>query len=145
MAAPLVTSLVAGLLQAYPALMPFEVIQAIKLSASQSSHPDNQLGYGVPNYTAVKNYLEISHSVNEVLLFPNPTTTVLKLAFRSLPSGPVSISIYDLQGKQMNFPVITSDWLNNPLDVPISNLSVGTYLLKVETSTTVKTFRFVKL
>jgi serine protease AprX len=144
LAAPLVTSLVAGLMQAYPSLKPSDLIQAIKLSASHSAHPDNLLGYGVPNYTAVRNYLESSQLTEDVYLFPNPATSVLKLGFGTLPTGSVSLTVYDLQGRQLSSPVITLDWLHNPVDISVTNLPAGMYMVRIEASAVIKTLRFVK-
>lgn len=142
---PLVTSLVAGLLQAYSKYTPAQLVLAIRLSASQSTTPDNQLGYGVPNYIAVKNYLESNLSADEVFIYPNPATSMLRLAFKNLPAGQVDLSFYDAQGKLLSNPVTNLNWLNNPLEVSLSTLAAGSYFLKVKTATVSKTFRFVKL
>ena len=145
LAAPLVTSLVAGLLQAYPELTPAEIVQVIKLSANKGNTPDNQLGFGLPNYIAVKNYLESNQSGDDIFIFPNPIQSTLKVAFKKLPDGQVDLSFYDAQGKFLSNPVSTLNWLINPLEISLSNLTAGTYFLKVKTSTLIKTFRFVKL
>ena len=145
LAAPLVTSLVMGLLQAYPELTPAEIVQVIKLSASKGNTPDNQLGFGLPNYIAVKNYLESNQSGDDIFIFPNPIESTLKVAFKKLPEGQVDLSFYDAQGKFLSNPVSTLNWLINPLEISLSNLAAGTYFLKVKTSTLIKTFRFVKL
>lgn len=145
LASPLVTSLVAGLLQAYRNYTPAELVEAIKLSASQGSAPDNQLGYGVPNYIAVKNYLESNLSSNEVFIYPNPAASTLRLTFRNLPVGLVDLSFYDAQGKLLSNPVATLNWLNNPVEISLSNLTAGSYFLKVRSDKVSRTFRFVKL
>ncbi|NOT76238.1 MAG: S8 family serine peptidase [Cyclobacteriaceae bacterium] len=145
LAAPLITSLVAGLLQAYPQLKPAEVVLAIRLSADKAANPDNRLGYGLPNYTAVKNYLESNASGDAVAIYPNPAADSLRLSFKDLPSGPVELSFYDQQGKLLSNPVLYTTWLDNPTTISIANLSAGVYILKVRTSTVIKTFRFVKL
>jgi serine protease AprX len=146
LAAPLVTSLVAGLLQAYPQLTPAEIVQAIKLSASNSNQPSPTIGYGIPNYIAVKNYLESNQSGDEVFIYPNPTSSTLNLAFRKIPEGIVDLTFYDSQGKLLANPGLSSlNWQNNPVTISLSNLAAGTYLMKVKTSSIIKTFRFVKL
>ena len=142
---PLVTSLVAGLLQAYSKYTPAQLVLAIRLSASQSNTPDNKLGYGVPNYIAVKNYLEPNLLADEVFIYPNPAASTLRLAFKNLPAGQVDISFYDAQGKLLSNPVTTLNWLNNPEEISLTNLAAGSYFLKVKTATVIKTFRFVKL
>ena len=55
---PLVASLAAGVLQAYPLLSAEEIYNAIINSADQAFRPDNLKGYGLPNFLAIKNYLE---------------------------------------------------------------------------------------
>ena len=145
LAAPLVTSLVIGLIQKYPSLKPDEIIDALRFSASKSVKPDNFLGYGIPNYTAVKNYLESNQNSDDVFLFPNPTDSSLSLAFKNLPEGDVELSFYDMQGQQLSNPIQAIDWLNNPVRISLQNLAAGIYLLKVKTTTLTRTFRFVKL
>lgn len=50
--APLVSGVVAQLLQARPSLTPMQVREALRSTASQASAPDNSLGWGVVNATA---------------------------------------------------------------------------------------------
>ena len=145
LASPLVTSLVAGLLQAYPTLKPSDLIQAIKLSADQSGAPNNAFGFGLPNYVAVKNYLESITLTQDVMLYPNPAETTMRLAFNKLPEGPVNLSFYDAQGRLLLNSNMTLTWSGNPLDISLSNLGAGMYFLKVNTSVTVITLRFMKL
>ncbi|MBY0433921.1 MAG: S8 family peptidase, partial [Cyclobacteriaceae bacterium] len=145
LAAPLVTSLVAGLLQAYPKLRPAEIIQAVKLSASLSAAPNNQMGYGLPHYVAVKNYLESNQSGDDVYVYPNPTGGTLTVAFKKLPESSVALQIFDSLGKVVSAPTVLLNWLNNPLELPVSSLGPGTYFLQVRTGALNKTFRFVKL
>ncbi|MEL7020322.1 MAG: S8 family serine peptidase [Bacteroidota bacterium] len=49
-AAPLITGLVAALWQAFPHKTNFEIVDAVRQSGSQSEHPDNELGYGLPDF-----------------------------------------------------------------------------------------------
>lgn len=145
MSSPLVAGLVAGLVQAFPQLTPAALIQAIKLSASQAAAPDNRLGYGIPNYIAVKNYINSTHLNDAVLIYPNPAASTLMLAFKELPTGSVELTFYDSQGKLLSNPVSGLDWLNNPLAISVSGLAPGCYFLKIKTPTLESTYRFVKL
>src|SRR6185369_6296614 len=94
MASPLVACLVAGLLQAYPQMLPAAIVDAIKRSASQSQAPDNTKGYGIPNYVAVRNYLNASSLSGKVLIYPNPTEARLMLAFKELPEGSIQLTLF---------------------------------------------------
>ena len=56
-ACPELAGLVAGFWQANPQLTAQEVIGALCRSASQAQHPDNTLGFGIPNFEAAYNLL----------------------------------------------------------------------------------------
>ncbi len=145
MSSPLVAGLAAGLVQAFPQLTPAALIQAIKLSASQAATPDNRLGYGIPNYTSVKNYINSTQLNDAVLIYPNPAASTLMLAFKELPTGSVELAFYDSQGKLLSNPISGIDWLNNPLSISLSGLAPGCYFLKIKTPALESTYRFVKL
>lgn len=145
MSAPLVTSLVAGLLQAFPEITPASLINMIRLTATKGNTPDNNTGYGIPSYPAVKNYLNASRLSSSVLIYPNPVSTTLQLAFRELPSGPVQLTFFDVLGRVMSDGIADFDWQNNPIEIPVSGLAPGYYILKVQSPGLQTTFRFVKL
>ena len=47
---PIVCGLVACLWQALPHLKAEEIIELIRLTASNNEHPDNIYGYGIPDF-----------------------------------------------------------------------------------------------
>ena len=145
LAAPLITSLVAGLLEAFPQLTPSELVQTIKLSSSQGNFPDNLLGYGIPHYRAVKNYLEANQTGYAVYAYPNPARDILTLEFMDLPSELVDITVYDAQGRFRSNLVSYVTWQHNPLEFSISSLPAGYYFLRIKTGDVNTTIRFVKL
>ncbi len=57
LSAPLVTGLVACLLQAVPGASNQEIVDAIRATASQAAEPDESLGYGIPDFAAAYRYL----------------------------------------------------------------------------------------
>mgnify|MGYP000213689518 CR=1 FL=1 len=144
LAAPLITSLVAGLLQAYPQTRPSELVEAIKHSSSQGANPDNSIGFGIPNFTAVRNYLEASRPDVDLYLHPNPSSGTVWITHKNLPEGAVDVVVYTPEGKVMLATSITISWLNNPLPISVGELSPGLYLIQIKTAGTVATLRFVK-
>lgn len=48
--APLIAGAVAALWQAVPYRSPEEILEAVKLSADRATRPDNQTGYGIPDF-----------------------------------------------------------------------------------------------
>lgn len=82
--APLIAGLVAGIIQANPQKTAQEIIQGIRKSGTQSSKPDQLLGYGIPNFDRANqivnpilgNELPV---VNQFHVYPNPVTTGQKI------------------------------------------------------------------
>ena len=57
LSAPLISGLIACLLQAVPEATNAEILEAIRVTASQADAPDAELGYGRPNFTAAYYHL----------------------------------------------------------------------------------------
>ncbi|RKZ29385.1 hypothetical protein DRQ36_08845 [bacterium] len=62
---PLIAGLAGLLLQARPALLPMEVLDALKASATNHNSPNNDIGWGVPDV-----YAALSYPVGGELLLP---------------------------------------------------------------------------
>lgn len=57
LSAPLITGLIACLLQAVPEATNQEILDAVRATASQAGAPDNDRGYGKPDFAAAYRYL----------------------------------------------------------------------------------------
>ncbi|MBK5279321.1 MAG: S8 family peptidase, partial [Bacteroidia bacterium] len=144
-AAPLITSLVAGVWQRYPQLTTGELYNAIINSADQAQNPDQLKGYGIPNYNSVKNYLEAVLIDEDIVIYPNPTNDSIRVAFKKAEGQSVVISIYNLQGKVFSEYTVAVTWQNNPVIVNLSSFSPGLYFIKVKANDSVKIVRIAKL
>lgn len=133
LAAPLISGLVAGIWQRYPDLSAKEIMQAVRMSASQASDPDNLLGYGIPNYNAVVNFLEHEEQKHWFEVYPNPSsfdTLVIK------PRSPETVTdcrieMFNAQGKSVFTRDVKFSWNAYQYEASIVNLSAGTYFLKI--------------
>jgi hypothetical protein len=147
LAAPLVTSLVAGILQRYPDLNNKEVISLLKQTSSQANRPDNLLGYGIPNFQAVVNFQEHIPQTDPFEIFPNP------LADDTLTISPFSpdlidscdIEIISSHGQVLGRVTARFDWLNRTYKADLSGLASGVYYIRVFTEKRRHTFKLVKL
>lgn len=144
-ASPLIASLAAGLWQAYPLLTARDLAKAIISSADQAANPDNQKGFGLPNYTAVKNFIEFSELTDDLLIFPNPSTDTIKIVSKQISETPTIISIYDQYGKLLQENSMQITWINQPITYDISSLAAGIYFVKVKLADISKTVRLIKL
>jgi len=103
---PVLAGMSACLWQANPALTNFQVIQAMKQSASQYTNPDNYLGWGIPNFQLALLILSESNYPNlddgaEPNIFPNPFNDQFLIGFSLNDSQQVTVEIYDISGKKV--------------------------------------------
>lgn len=144
-AAPAITSLMAGVWQRYPDLSAKEVVALVKNTASQAENPDNELGYGIPNFKAIVNYQERIEQEKPFIVYPNPTTNTLYVR----PSDPeiysgCKLELIDVHGKAVSGTSIQFDWLNREFVGDLSGVSAGLYILNVRHASSTFTFKVIK-
>ena len=146
LASPLVASLVAGVWQAFPTLTANELHDAMVMSATLASTPNNQMGYGLPHFRAIVNYLESLAETEVISIYPNPVTGdrfIIKL--KQPLDSPVQILIFDRQGSRVAESTLKIDWANNPFEYDISQFKAGIYFVRVKSGNNTATARIVKL
>lgn len=81
--------------------------------------------------------VEEINSINEIMLYPVPTQSVLNIAIKN---GTVinSIEVYDLNGRMIY------NTIGNSTQINISHLSAGTYLVSVKTSKGIHNEKIIK-
>lgn len=142
-AAPLVTGLMAGLIQANPSVHMSTLLNAVRLSATLGAEPTNQLGYGIPNYRAVRNYLKLNGGT-PMAMFPNPVENTLWL-YPGFVGESMNLAIYDAQGKMMLNGPFTFTWSDTPFPIDVTGLGSGVYIMRINVGTYTFTIRFVKV
>lgn len=145
LAAPLITSLVTVLWQANPSLTNKQLMDAIRLSASQASAPDNLLGYGIPHTQAVANYLSAEEQADVFVLYPNPVTDIIWLR----PQDPNVVSSCRLElisnlGQIVYKGNVNFSWRELTHAIDVTNLRAGLYTFRVKWNDKVFQYRFVK-
>ncbi len=146
-AAPLITSLAAGLWQHDFSLSNKEVIEAIKNSGSQSANPDNFLGYGIPNYRGIVSYIEQQHQGNVFDVYPNPILTGSIFVKTIAPNqvAECKIQLLSTQGRLMYDGAISISWFNPTASVNVSSLSPGVYFMRLFWNNKIFTYKLVKI
>ncbi len=134
-ATPITAGAVASLWQADSNASNMQIIAAIKQSASQYSHPDSLLGYGIPNYCQA---LTILTGITEnkpvsmlVKTYPNPFTNNITLSFYSSYKQDIKVALYNSIG-QLIYQKIEKSAIGGNTLITISglqNLSQGLYLV----------------
>ncbi|MBX2963216.1 MAG: S8 family peptidase [Cyclobacteriaceae bacterium] len=145
--APLVTALVAGLWQRFPEVSNKELIDAIRMSASMASSPDNFTGYGIPNYEAAKHYLEREESDELFSVYPNPVTGDSLIIKANTPEdiNQATITYISVQGQIMFQQSAEFTWQKNITTVDLSSLAAGIYFVRIQAGGKVYTYKIAKL
>ena len=129
---PIMAGLFACFWQAVPTLTNQQVIDLVRQSADNFLSPDNQYGYGIPNFQLALNNATLTSKNFETtnksfIVSPNPTNDFVEIAFPNQLNTAI-FSIYNLLGQNI---------LNNEISVTnskvdLSNLNSGVYIFKIE-------------
>jgi hypothetical protein len=139
---PLVACLAAGLRQVFPNASAAEIYSRVINSASQANHPDDFLGYGIPDFEGAKTITDFD---SDFVIYPNPTNGLLKIFFKSPQGETLSTVIFNSTGQKVFESTGSAGWSDNPIDIDLSSLSAGIYLLKAQINGATKTIRVVKV
>lgn len=143
LSAPLITSLVAGIWQRYRDLSNLEIMEAIRNSGSQAGNPDNQIGYGIPDYVTIVQYLEQD---KPFIVFPNPfvtdTITIRMKNDSELPS--FEYDLFSLDGKHITGGV-TETMGRRQHEISVPSLVPGFYLFRISARNKRYSYKVIKL
>ena len=148
---PITCGAVACLWQAHPTFTNRQVYQAIIQSASQFSTPDNDYGYGIPNFCNANLILSGSdpknfNADNLISVFPNPFGVEFSFSFYSSKDQIIKIRLTDLQGKLIadDELQVKGNTFNYPRMTQLGTLSSGIYLFNLISGEKVFTKKIVK-
>jgi hypothetical protein len=106
--APLIAGVCACLMQARPSATAVEIIQSLRVTASQAGSPDDVYGYGIPDAAAALNYLITvvgvpGPSFHITPAGPNPLragqSMVFQLSSGAAPARGAALRVLDGQGR----------------------------------------------
>ncbi|MBK0402888.1 S8 family serine peptidase [Adhaeribacter sp. BT258] len=145
---PILAGMATAFWQANPHLTNMQVIQYLQRSATQANNPDNNLGYGIPNFAKAQELVSKDFGlVNTLTLFPNPTNaTLINLGFEDLPyAGPVDVKIFDRTGRLVVQHTLQRE-IGKRMEFTLpSHMKAGLYIVQVAWSDKVETLKFMKL
>lgn len=143
-AAPLITSLVTGVWQKFPDLTVKELFDTIRNRASQFTHPDNLLGFGIPNFTNVITSVETENPVVLANVYPNPVIGKLRVSLTdNFQLKDMMISVFDSKGVSCNVSSSAVD--GQELLMDFSNQLPGLYLLRLQKGNRVSIHKIMKI
>ncbi|MFV8375412.1 S8 family serine peptidase [Flavobacterium sp. LB1P71] len=137
---PIMAGMIACLWQANPSKTNIEIRQLIIKSADRYTVPDNQYGYGIPDFNlAVSNGLSLNTFSDDFIIYPNPAIDFITI---SLPVGldRAMVSIYSISGQKVLNKEITIE----SASISLKALSKGIYIYKVESNSFYKSGKIIK-
>ncbi|MCG9910221.1 MAG: S8 family serine peptidase [Flavobacteriales bacterium] len=149
---PLIAGAAACLWQANPSKSNMEIYRAIEKSAHKYDNPDNNFGYGIPNFgyadMILKNQTADSFYDKQTLLtYPNPVKEDEAFVdFFAMLDGSVSVKVSDMSGvtvfeKQVSVFKQTLNRIQLKFPVPMRS---GTYVVSISEGSKTFTGKFVK-
>lgn len=109
LAAPNLAGLITCLWQAFPDMTNRDIMDAIKQSADRYTHPDDRVGYGIPNMRIAFDILsgKKDAQINKILgadwikAYPVPFSTNLTVLIKAPHTGEVTMVLLNSVGKQV--------------------------------------------
>jgi hypothetical protein len=116
------------------------------MTASRASNPDIHIGYGIPNYKAVANYLDRVLQTEIFEVYPNPvidTVTVSPIHPDSITS--CRVELISAQGQIVAKDSVQFSWLNNAYKADLTSVSAGLYYIRIWHGARRFIFKVIKL
>jgi subtilisin family serine protease len=131
--APQLTALAAGLWEAKPNWTKDELLTSLIKSGTQYATPDQNLGYGIPNFRST--YYGALLGLNEEIelgssLYPNPLRSE-SLHIRFGKELRVRLQIYDGSGRRVGEQVGERNAIQEPFVFSLSDLPSGIYFIQL--------------
>jgi serine protease AprX len=148
--APVISGLAACLWQTNPAATAMELLAAICESADRFAQPDNDYGFGIPDFNMAQILLQVNTEeetfTQQVVTFPNPFNNLLYIFFPTAVDVPVDITLYDLAGKkifQTTYPQVTGrNYIK--IEGSFEILPKGAYLIKISAGKIIQNSKLIK-
>lgn len=140
---PIIAGMCACLWQAHPRASNVQIMEALKATASNDAHPNNYMGWGIPDFAKADSLLTVilpppngTSSEGHITIGPNPFHYFYNLQIKLADlTGELYLSIYNLNGQmifQKTYPSgTTSIMLTNSA---LNALPSGLYFMKLRSS-----------
>lgn len=124
---PIIAGMVASFWQALPNKTNAEIMQLIKQSASIYATPNEELGYGIPDFAqALEDALGTQSFTNATFaIYPNPAGSMVNVA---IPSGFAHLALYNSIGQKVLEQNISGE---NGV-ISLDGLNSGIYFYKID-------------
>ncbi|MCB0821964.1 MAG: S8 family serine peptidase [Bacteroidales bacterium] len=135
---PITAGMVTCLWQAHPDKRNTEIMEAIQMSGSLASNPNNQLGYGIPDYTMAHDMItnagvDIPFN-NSVSVYPNPFNDEFSILMNDGTLQIQKVEVTDISGKviyTLNVNQVNGDLIKIS---GLASLNAGVYFIQINSA-----------
>lgn len=126
---------------------PADVVRDIlRQSSDRADNPDNEYGYGIPDFVEALNLLGeeelVANSENSFIsVYPNPSNGIVNVDLKI--DGVVSVQVFDQLGKALYINDISKDNVDD-MNMFLSSVNKGMYLLHVNNNGQCQTLKYIK-
>ena len=134
---PITAGAFACLREAFPSVPSRTMIDAVQQSANHFGNPNDDYGYGIPDFGLAYKYLKVLYPADTLttiysLVYPNPFTASFNILISGLLNSPLNLDIYNLIGQKVwavSYPLGT--YPDNIISVNMPDLDNGSYILRI--------------
>lgn len=143
---PITAGMSACLWQAFPDKSNMEIFRAIEKSAHLYANPNDDYGYGIPNFHIAYLLLKRSNDEGEqIIIMPNPVDDALNIVFKYETEENLNINITNSSGKLIASKSFVKDEFLNFYNIGnLANLSKGVYFIQVQYGKKMVKSKFLK-
>lgn len=133
---PIMAGMIACLWQAFPTKTNAQIRQMVLESSDRYAAPNNDYGYGIPNFGATLG-METFQSSSNFSVFPNPAQTTVSFLFEN---STASVSVFSVLGQKLIEQQLTNQ---NPT-LSVEALKSGLYFFTFDSEGLHKTGKIIK-
>ncbi len=141
---PVMAGAVTCLRQAFPYLSVQEICDAVRMVGSRADNPDNEYGYGIPDFSEALEMLHVEDTFIQkeelITVFPNPTKG--KVQIHLTEGYQANLSVYDIMGRQL-MEYHFNGLNHTTIEQFLNALESGLYFIKAESELGSQTIKLV--
>ena len=144
-ATPVLAGAVACLRQARPYATVQEICDAIRECSNRADNPDNQYGYGIPDFTKAMDMLHVEEPMGNtpahiISVYPNPSNGEVHVVLNDLHKA--ELTVFDFMGHKLY--TYSFNGLNHTtLETYLNTLNSGVYFIKAVSESGSETLKLV--
>jgi hypothetical protein len=115
-------------------------------SGDQAFRPDNNRGYGLPNFRAIQRLVNDNGYNQSVMLYPNPSSDPsVHVTLDKATHGPMRVTIFNSLGQIQSQSEVNITGSEDTFELGIQGLTTGVYYVRFTTPTISKTVKLLRV